>query len=169
MHVKSGYSLSRLTYRRRPGRSNAFAAPVGRRSGSKEARNWINLPGRKSSRQPLIHTYKHTHSLQQLLNPHHWRHETRHDAMRLRYVAFKYLVHFRADQLRLERQKQMWFIPFMDSSQSCVIAWQRVPYLSVSMMRIPHEEVLYQLSATYLDTRQQQFRPPKSREISLLF
>jgi len=41
-------------YRRRPGQPNAFAVgPVG----SQRASNWINPPGRKSSRRLLIHTH----------------------------------------------------------------------------------------------------------------
>jgi len=53
------------------------------------------------------------------------------------------------DQFRLGRQRQVCFISFLDKRVggrwNCEISWQRVPYLSASVMRLPHKEPLYQV------------------------
>jgi len=56
------------------------------------------------------------------------------------------------DQIRLGRQRQVWFIPFIDKrvggKVNCVIPWQRVPYLSASVMWLAHKKALYRVSST---------------------
>jgi len=53
------------------------------------------------------------------------------------------------DQLRLEWQRHILLIPFVDRGvggrQNSVIPRQSVPYLSASVARSPREEALYQV------------------------
>jgi len=61
------------------------------------------------------------------------------------------------DQLRLGKQIKVWFIPFVDKCvgdrYNCVIPWQYVPYLSASVMTLPHKEALYQVSLVFTSTQ----------------
>jgi len=57
------------------------------------------------------------------------------------------------DQLRLRRQRQVWFIPFVHKHVgcrwSCKIIWQCVPYLSAPAVRFRHWGVRYQVYYLY--------------------
>jgi len=51
--------------------------------------------------------------------------------------------------------------------QICVIPWKRVPYLSASLMRLPHKEALYQVCSTIRHVVWQPAERHNSRFISL--